>query len=379
MKSALNEPVSLAASNNSATMALRYVEVDEKTNEPTGRSVSFLDVEFQALQYSDLSSRKLNNKINIPLIWQNARVLESTIPEITVDKLASGNATLESIYSSKTIGLVNGGWLPSGLALQNKMIVLPDRCTVSELVGRFGDGAKKNADDEDFLDLFADKRIRVNPLLYALEGNVRMNPTPSLVEQQLKEAYSKIKSALPLAELTPKGKDALKGIIGIINDTQAGMERKQDFLVRLAPQLKAPISASKFAQTWDDVLFTADDCKVPRRSLVVLAALSAIAVPNGKSPAKRLLKLATPNYTAEHAYNALADLRSLEVLMHFFALFPKERFLLCTGDRDLALFWTGIRVSNLEWHRDHLHYKLSPVEALLPKVAREQKACYFAE
>ena len=35
-----------------------------------------------------------------------------------------------------------------------------------------------------------------------------------------------------------------------------------------------------------------------------LAGLSAIAVPNGKSPVKRLLKLATPSYTVQHTYNA---------------------------------------------------------------------------
>ena len=149
MKSDLKENINTSKTNYEIT-TLKYVEIDEKTNEPTGRSVSFRDVDFQALQYSDLLSRKLNNKVNIPLIWKDAKIIESNIPEITVDEFASGSTTLESTYSAKTIGLVNGGWLPSGLALQNRMIVLPDRCTVSELVGRFTDGKKKNSHDEDF-------------------------------------------------------------------------------------------------------------------------------------------------------------------------------------------------------------------------------------
>lgn len=172
----------------------------------------------------------------IPLRWNNARVLESTIPEVAVEKFASGNATLESHYSSKTIGLVKGGWLPSGLALQNDMIVMPDRCTVSELFGRFRDGKKTAGANEDFLDFFADQHIRINPLLFALEGNLRKNPTPEVVEQQFEEACAKIKSSLPQAELVPAGKESLRGVVGIINDTQAGMARKQEFLMRLAPK-----------------------------------------------------------------------------------------------------------------------------------------------
>lgn len=78
------------------------------------------------------------------------------------------------------------------------------------------------------------------------------------------------------------------------------------------------------------------------------------------------------------AYNALADLRSLEVLMHLFALFPNERLLLCTGDKDLALFWAGIRASDFNW-RGYLEVKFSPVEALLPDVLPKRMTSYFNE
>lgn len=357
---------------------LRYEEVDGETGEATGRGASFVGVEFQALQYSDLINLKLD-KVTIPLRWKNARVLKSTIPGITVEKFATGNATLESTYSSKTIGLVKGGWLPSGLAFQNDMVIMPDRCTITELIGRFSDGKKTNAADKDFLDFFANQHIRINPLLFALEGNLKKNPTPEVVEQQFEWACAKIKAALPQAELVPAGKESLRGVVGIINDTQAGMERKQDFLMRLAPKLLGNISALQLPAMWDDVLAIADECGVPRRSLVVLAALSAAAVPNGKSPAKKLLKLTKPNYSTELAYNALADLRSLEILMYLFALFPTERVLLCTGDKDLALFWAGIRASDFNWRGGYFQGKFSPVEALLPNVLPERMASYFNE
>jgi hypothetical protein len=60
-----------------------------------------------------------------------------------------------------------------------------------------------------------------------------------------------------------------------------------------------------------------------------------------------------------------------------FALFPNERVLLCTGDKGLALFWTGIRASDFAWRGDHLDFKLSAVEALLLNVTPERRTSYL--
>lgn len=355
---------------------LRYEEVDS-TGTLTGRSATFVDVEFQGLQYADLINHKLGTPINVPMIWTNARVVESNIEGISVQDLASVKTTLESPYSSRTIGLVRDGWLPSGIALQDNMIVMPDRCTFSELAGRFRDGKKTNEADKDFLDLFADHAVRINPLLFALEGNVRRNPSREVIEQQFDLACTTIRTSLPMAELVPSGLGGLQGAVGIANDTQASMVNKQELLMRLAPKLRAPVAARRAGQLWDEVLATAKECGVPPRSLVVLAALSSACVPNGKSPAKRLLKLNEANYSVEQAYNALADLRSLEVLMYLFAMFPNEKILLCTGDKDLALFWTGIRASSFALSNGRFEGQFSPIEALLPNVAPEQQAAYF--
>ena len=85
-------------------MMMMYVEVDNETKGPTGRSVSMLDVEFEPLQYADLLGKNLSGKVVIPLSWCNARVLESSISEIPADRIVSGNAVLESDSSSLTIG-----------------------------------------------------------------------------------------------------------------------------------------------------------------------------------------------------------------------------------------------------------------------------------
>lgn len=354
---------------------LAYAELDN-SGISTGRRMAFAGVEFTPLGYDDLVDTKLGDKIVIPLNWKHAKVIESNIPEIELDRFVSGHAKLESTYTSKAIGLVRGGWLPSGLAVGGRTIVLPDRCTISELKGRFQGGTKKKEDDKDFLDLFEEEGIRINPLLYALEGNARRNPTPDEVQQQLEEVMAALRSTLPKAELVPSGSGALGGVVGIVRDTQVSMERKQDFLMRMAPKLAAPTSATKKAQAWDEALTVAQSCGIAKDSLVVLAVLSSISVPMGRSPAKRLLKLRA-DYSDEDAYNALADLRSLEILMSLFAMFPDQRIMLCTSDKNLALFWAGMRASRFVRAGNATSFTLSPVEALLPSDSLARAASSF--
>ncbi|UUL83972.1 hypothetical protein [Sphingomonas qomolangmaensis] len=137
------------------------------------------------------------------------------------------------------------------------------------------------------------------------------------------------------------------------------------FLIDIAPALVSPTSRALLDTRWQKLLEAADRYQVPRNSLVVLAALSAVAVPNSGSPAKKLLKFRS-DYSAGDAYNALADLRSLEILINLFALFPNERVALFTADRALALFWTGIQAHDFRRAGESAHFELAPVEALLP-------------
>jgi len=84
-------------------------------------------------------------------------------------------------------------------------------------------------------------------------------------------------------------------------------------------------------------------------------------MPNGSSPAKRLLKF-DRGYTREDAYNALADLRALEILMSLFAIYPDQRLMLCTADKDLALFWVGLGASNFAMSDGRMFFDVTPAE-----------------
>jgi hypothetical protein len=346
---------------------LKYQERNEDGT--PGREIVFTDIAFSPLGYAALRDAKLHQRMEIPLIGRGA-VLGTNVIGIEAGQNAKFEATLESTFTSRTIGLVKDGWLPSALAAVNDTVVLPDRCVVAQLNARLKNGVTKPEVGKDFIDLFADNAIRINPMLFVLEGDDGENPTPETIGKQLEEAVSKLRSALPKAELVAADARGVEGILGLIRDTQDGIARKQDFLIRLNPKLKSPVSRNNARSYWDEVLAVADDCGIPRASLVVLAALSTVVMPQGGNPAKSLLKFGEA-YARKDAYNGLADIRALEILMYLFALFPDQRAMLCTADKDMALFWVGLHASNFAFSHGRMTCDLAPAD-LLPSVANEQ-------
>lgn len=327
---------------------MKFAELEGRDGAPP-RSITFVGIELKPLSYKQLADARLHEPVTVPLDWHNARVVETDVPGVDLDGIAKGNATLESVFSSTTVSLQRGGWLPSGLAVTRRGVtVLPDRNVISQIKARYDGGVVVGA-GRDFLDMLADLEVRINPLLFAMEGNGRGIPSPLIVEAQLDEALQIVRKALPNAELVVSG-DSLKGALGLIEDTRPGLEQKQAFLLDIASSLDPPTGRRMLDARWREILEAADRNGVPRTTLVVLAALSAAVVPNSGSPAKKVLKF-RPGYDASDAYNALADLRSLELLINLYAMFPEERPALFTADKALALFWAGIQPHGSRWKR----------------------------
>lgn len=63
--------------------------------------------------------------------------------------------------------------------------------------------------------------------------------------------------------------------------------------------------------------------------------------------------------------------------MCLLALFPNQPIMLCTGDKNLALMWAGVRASSFAWADGHASFKLSPVEELLPNMTSSERSSFF--
>lgn len=344
---------------------LRFEETDAE-GRPTGRSVILNDVNFAPLGYAQLLGAKPSKPIVVPLSGHAARGEIHGPNGSEQEGRGRFQSSLESEFTSDSIGLVRGGWLPSGLAIKSDMIVFPDRCVVAKLKQRLVNGVPKTGIGKDFLDLFADTPIRINPLLFALEADVARQPTEAEAKASLEEAIGKIAAALPLAELVAGDQAGLQGALGLIADGAEGMRRKTAFLKRVWPFAASPVARSSLPERWQQVLSTADEVGVPSRSFVVLSVLSAIATPNGKSPAKKVLKLGGPLSEAK-VYNGLSDLRALDILTMLLGAFPDQPTMFCTSDYDLAKLWVGVGAKDFEHRNGRVHYEIE-ASVLFPDV-----------
>lgn len=201
----------LVAPDDAGERVIVYQEIDEG-GVATGRSATFADIEFHGLGYADLIGHTLGTRLVMPLRLANARVIQSNLLDLSLETQVSVSAVLDSLYSSRALGLVRDGWLPSGIAFSDSMIVLPDRCVFSEVAGRFRAGEKTKLGDKDFLDFLIGRKVRINPLLYVLEGNLKSNPDDANIEHQFDVATEIINTALPLAQIVPIGRGSLEGI-----------------------------------------------------------------------------------------------------------------------------------------------------------------------
>lgn len=345
-----------------------YVFTFKETEHPDGgapRTIIFTEVEIKPLGYEELDSSRLHQAITIPLEMCNARILECDADGVDLSKCAHITTTLVSPFAAQAIGLVRGGWLPSALAAtRDNAVIFPDRNILTEIAGRFAGGQTVRR-DPDFLDLFAGTKVKINPVIAAMEGNRRAVPTPDEMRAQLEEAVDKLKRALPQATLMV-GSESLKGSVRLIEGIRPSLERQQALLKALAPSLCKPIAQSNMDAAWDAVMEAADAHQVPRSSLLILALLSALVHPRGQCAAKRLLKM-HDSYSDADAYNALSDLRALELLLHALAFFPDFETHICTKDRQLALFWVGAGAHNIERDGDSISFLLTPHPAILPE------------
>jgi hypothetical protein len=150
------------------------------------------------------------------------------------------------------------------------------------------------------------------------------------------------------------------------------MQRKTRFLVAVAPRLMASVAKERRFNTWQWILAKADEAGVSRKSLSVLAALSCLVRPQG-NPAKRLLK-PSADFNEKRAYNALCDLRAVELFVYTLALFSELPATLCTKDRNLALFWVGLEIHNIRLdQKKHPTFELR-YDRLLPDLTAEEIA-----
>ncbi|KQY80843.1 hypothetical protein ASD35_03055 [Pelomonas sp. Root1444] len=290
-----------------------------------------------------------------------------------MEEMPPGNAsfletTVGTDITVRHIGLVRGGWLPAGLAVTTGNVIMPDRCTLTELRGRFKAGGMEKV-GRDFVDWLDDPNARINPVLLALEGNQREYPTGAQIESQMAEHVGLLRSLLPQATIIGDAPEVMAAIKQLAEEQRAPSERTIEFLLATAPLLRHQVSRERLPSVMGAIAEAARRRGLSLTDIAVACAMSAAAVSGGRNAAKRALKFTVPSYSRQDAFNAMADLRSLKAFAALLAVVPTGRPVLCTSDKDLALVWCGLNLAEFNAGEGAPVVKARPLDAFLPPAA----------
>lgn len=288
---------------------------------------------------------------------------------------ASILANVTTKLSSRVFALVEGGWLPSALALQDGSLLIPDRNIVGEIRARFKGKKKTSEFGDDFFDLVAGNRLIINPILYAMEGSAGdRSPDENQLLALYEKASIKIKEALPDATVIPI--DAAVGAINLLKEQEPALSINMRFLVKIAPLLTAPLPRGRLYSTWLGICQIAKECKVHTTSLLMIVLASAIFARQGLNPARGVLK-PKHSYGTRDAYNSLADLRALEMLIASCCFFPGKSVAFLTADRQLAHLWAGLQAHAFHNIGGVPSYTITLHRSLLARLSPSQSATLF--
>jgi hypothetical protein len=264
-------------------------------------------------------------------------------------ELREGEATIEISltfdHAATVFSLVPGGWTPMPFTMPPNFLV--DQNIVIRL-RRIREGkVVANAEAMHFwLQLLEGRTTLLNPLPYAWEGQSRRKPTRQEFESSYEAGAHEIAQALPSCSVVQLNQVALDAAYSQLEAFDRRGERETRFLEEVCPLLLNRPAAPALWRTAQEVLALADKHGIQRGALPSLAALSCVFEDEHgaiKSIGKRILK-PTARYSEGDAYNALSDIRHMELAAAGQALLPERPFSLCTCDRGLAMFWSALKL-----------------------------------
>lgn len=236
-----------------------------------------------------------------------------------------------------------GGRRP--IMLSDSRVILVDRCVMSTLGALTQRPDRPDLRSESWwLRHLDSEEYTLNPILCACEGAGRRAPSFAEFCAALADARHKLAAGLPRARLTLH--EDPRALYGIVAATTPRWQAAQRFLMDVAPRLVNRVTPGAAPRLEADVRLAAADAGLPRRSLALLAVLSCVYErrDGGEPMIGRRIINPRRQYSEQHAFNAVADLHSLELLAA-----SLERVSpgigLVTRDRALADFWCALGVS----------------------------------
>lgn len=253
------------------------------------------------------------------------------------------------------LGLVPGGALPPHYLFGTTLLL--DRNVVNLL------DAGKHAEVFSWLN---DPQFTISPIMDAFEGKSRSTPTLDEFCGIVRKVGELVERSLPKVRRIQFDDAGLRQLHAWRLEFDVRAEKETRFFRAVAPLLAKKIEDEQLSDVENRVLELCDLHGLRRESVALLAVLAKVYEGEAHRLIGKLLLKFNSSYSDGDAYNALADLRQVE-LMAAAANMP-GRYALLTQDRGLTALWSGMRPRSAAVGQDRMRVHFSPDPALFPRL-----------
>jgi hypothetical protein len=268
--------------------------------------------------------------------------------------------------------LLPDGWLP--LAFAPASVVLVDRNIVATAKSIAEESKRADIPANKWWFRFLDnKNYTLHPMLAALEGNARRNPTYDEFVREFQQATESLKEVFPSANFVYFDENQYRTVYAIAENMRKRYESDVAFLIDASEHLQMVAPEGKL-RTIEDTLLLISRSLDPKPSLfVVLAALSCLYENSKDSAANIGRNILRPkrDYSESSAHNAISDIRALELLLIFQNLHVRPP-IYCTRDKALKDFWVAINSTQVVRSEDGFEFKLEFKKELFPRLTNKE-------
>jgi hypothetical protein len=329
----------------------------------TGRSVDIAPQSVQPLTLDDLLP--LSDEPNGPLAFRFTACTPAS-DGAQQDALRCFQFSVEFCEPPRIYALVVGGWLPPPFVMPPRFLI--DRNIAMILRQQAGSRTQIGHPELNWwMDLLSGGDVWFNPLPCALENRERRTPTLDEFHREFDKVSRELRERFPGAHITTYEKPHLEAAYQLVTNLRRRMSKEEDFLINIAPLIMSPVPPRCLAGLGRKIFRTAASNLGADSLLAVVAALSCAFTGDEQSLGRLILK-PSHKYSKADAFNALSDLRLIELAAASQGLQEVDAFSLCTRDRGLALFWCATRPRFNAWRGDVPSFTLDIDQRLFPRL-----------
>jgi len=269
--------------------------------------------------------------------------------------------------------LVRGGWLPFPFAMPPRFLV--DRNVVISLRKlRLGQTLSRGQALEWWTKFFEQGSALFNPLPYAFESGHRRKPTMAEFVAAYGEGVAELRENLPKCEIVRFQDAHYRAAYAQFEAFDRRNERESEFLLRTSALVAERVPRQQERKVLHSIMNAADHLGVVRAAPVTLAVLSCLFEDvHGNLPSigRQIIKPKRA-YTATDSFNAISDLRHIELAAAGQVYFGEDAFALCTCDRAIALLWCALSLRGESPTGGAIEFTFDLTTDLFPRLAEKE-------